>query len=417
MAHCTKVQFVVTRVNARRGWRLMGIAPLPCRGSRWLSHSYRMPTPISRSIGLDATKGAACLAIVAHHLSLYGPMPDTVWPFAPQFMAWCYDYARMAVQVFLVLGGYLAAASLAPAGVARFEAAGAQIARRFVRLSVPYAAALLVAVAVAALVRPWLNDGSVPGSPDVAQLLANALMLQDVLGQPALSAGVWYVAIDFQLYAVAVLLLALARRVSEGVQERAAWLGPLLVLVLCAASLFLFNRFSDLDAWAIYFFGAYGLGMATWWAVRSRCPGRWFFGLAVLGAVALALEFRPRILLALVASAWLAFQAVRGLGNAKAGAACLAAPLVWVGQRSYSIFLVHFSVCLSANAVFETVWPSHPFAHALGLAVAFALSIAAGALLYQLVERHAASAWQAMRWQARLLGGGSLVVALAQSPL
>lgn len=29
-------------------------------------------------------------------------------------MAWLYDYARMAVQVFLVLGGYLAAASLAP---------------------------------------------------------------------------------------------------------------------------------------------------------------------------------------------------------------------------------------------------------------------------------------------------------------
>ncbi len=346
-------------------------------------------------------------------------MPDTVWPLAPQFMAWCYDYARMAVQVFLVLGGYLAAASLAPASLARFEAAGVQIARRFVRLSVPYAAALLVAVAVAALVRPWLDGGSVPDSPNILQLLANALMLQDVLGQPALSAGVWYVAIDFQLYAVAVLLLAFARRAAGNAPQRAAWLGPLLVVFFCGASLLLFNRLVALDVWAIYFFGAYGLGMATWWAVHSRRPGLWFFGLAVLGAVALVLEFRPRILLALGTSAWLAFQAVSGLANAntKAQAACLATPLVWVGQRSYSIFLVHFSVCLAVNAVFETVWPSDPFAHALGLAIAFALSIAAGALLYQLVERHAASAWQALRWQARLLGGGTLVLALAQSPL
>ncbi|RID98107.1 acyltransferase family protein [Simplicispira hankyongi] len=369
-----------------------------------------------RSPWLDATKGAACLAIVAHHLSVYGPLSDTVRPFAPQLMAWLYDYARMAVQIFLVVGGYLAAASLAPAGVARFEAAGVQIARRFMRLAVPYAAALLTAVAAAALVRPWLDDPSVPDSPHFAQLLANALMLQDVLGQPALSAGVWYVAIDFQLYAGAVLLLALARRLSGGAAQWAAFAGKVLVVALCAASLLVFNRFAALDAWGIYFFGSYGLGMATLWAVRSSHPGRWLLALALLGGLALAVDFRLRILLALGTAAWLAWLALRAPSTRPSRAKALAAPLIWVGQRSYSVFLVHFPVCLMVNALFAYAWPGEPLVHAIGLLSAFGLSIAAGWLLYERVERHGATAWQALRWEAQLMGG-SLLVALTHGHL
>ena len=33
-------------------------------------------------------------------------MSDIAQPLAPDLMAWLYDYARMAVQIFLVLGGY-----------------------------------------------------------------------------------------------------------------------------------------------------------------------------------------------------------------------------------------------------------------------------------------------------------------------
>ena len=373
------------------------------------------PSP-DRSPWLDATKGAACLAIVAHHLAVYGPLSDTVRPFAPQLMAWLYDYARMAVQVFLVGGGYLAATSLAPSGVARFEAAGGQIARRFMRLAVPYAAALLTAVAAAALVRPWLDDPSVPDSPHLAQLLANALMLQDVLGQPALSAGVWYVAIDFQLYAGAVLLLALARRLSGGAAQWTALVGKVLVVALCAASLLVFNRFAALDAWGIYFFGSYGLGMATLWAVRSPHPVRWLLALALLGGLALAVDFRLRILLALGTAAWLAWLALRAPAACPLRRDAWATPLAWVGQRSYSVFLVHFPVCLAVNAAFFYVWPGEPLLHAIGLLAAFGLSIAAGWLLYERVERHGATAWQALRWEARLVGG-SLLVALTHGHL
>lgn len=372
------------------------------------------PTP-QRQPWLDATKGAACLAIVAHHLCAYGPLPDTLQPYAPRLVAWLYDYARMAVQVFLVIGGYLAAASLAPAGQARFGGAAEQIGRRFVRLAVPYAAALLAAVAAAALARPWLQDGSVPDSPELGQLLANALMLQDVLGEPALSAGVWYVAIDLQLYATAVLLLALARRLPGPAQQHAALAGRALVLVLCAASLLAFNRLPGLDAWGIYFFGSYGLGMATLWAVKSRRPGRWLLALAVLGTVALAVDFRARLLLALATAAWLAWLAAPGAGAERPWTRVVAAPLAWVGQRGYSIFLVHFAVLLLVNAAWVQLWPGQVLAHAAGLLVAFGLSIVAGWGLYEHVERRAASALQALRWQARFVGA-SLLMAWVRWP-
>ena len=114
-----------------------------------------MPTSTSRTPAIDMAKGLACMAIVWHHLAFYGPMSDIAQPLAPALIAWLYDYGRMAVQVFLVLGGYLAAASLAPQGVARFEHAGTAIAKRFVRLVVPYAVALVLAV----LCLPWFGLG------------------------------------------------------------------------------------------------------------------------------------------------------------------------------------------------------------------------------------------------------------------
>jgi hypothetical protein len=153
-----------------------------------------MSSSLSRTPVIDMAKGLACIAIVWHHLAFYGPMSDIAQPLAPGLIAWLYDYGRMAVQVFLVLGGYLAAASLAPQGVPRFDHAGHAIAKRFVRLVVPYAVALLLTVLVAALVRPWMEHASVPDEPTLAQLLANALLLQDIVGESALSAGVWYVA-------------------------------------------------------------------------------------------------------------------------------------------------------------------------------------------------------------------------------
>ena len=354
-------------------------------------------------------KGMACIAIVWHHLAFYGPMSDIAQPLAPGLMAWLYDYGRMAVQVFLVLGGYLAAASLAPRGVARFDHAGHTIAKRFVRLVVPYAVALLLTVLVAALVRPWMDHASVPEEPTFAQLLANALLLQDVVGEGALSAGVWYVAIDFQLFALTVLVWAGVRALPGAWARRhAAALAQGGIVLGAAASLWLFNRMAGLDMWAIYFLGTYGLGMLAFWAVRAPRPGAWLAAIVLLGGSALAFDYRGRIAVALVTALCL----VVALRSERLWSWSGVAPLVQLGQlgqMSYSVFLVHFAVCLLVNAVVSHLWPASPWPNALGMLLAFFLSLAAGRQLYLRVERHVPSWSTALRWQLGLVGAGMLV--------
>lgn len=364
-----------------------------------------MPTPHHRTPLIDTLKGLACAAVIWHHLSFYGPMSDVAQPLFPALIAWFSNHGRMAVQVFLVLGGYLAAASLAPHGVARFDSATQKIGQRFVRLVIPYAVALLLAVLASAVVRPWLNHSSVPDAPSLAQLLAHALLLQDVVGEEALSAGVWYVAIDFQLFALAVLLLAGVRHVA-GQTAQAVVLGRVLVLTGCAASLLLWNRWQQGDMWAPYFWGAYGLGMAAHWAVRAPRAAPWLLGMAVLGVAALTLEFRGRILVALLTAMGLVWALRQPWPHVLD---TLTRPWQRLGQMSYSVFLLHFSVCLLVNTVVSQLWPQSPALNALGMLAAFGLSLLAARPLYLRVERHVPHWTLALRWQAGLVGAGLLV--------
>jgi len=376
-----------------------------------------------RSAVIDSAKGLACAAIVWHHLAFYGPMSDVVRQELPDLIGWLYDDARMAVQVFLVLGGFLAAASLAPHGQARFDDPCKRIARRFVRLVVPYAVALVLAILVQAAVRPWFDHDSVSADPSLWQLLAHALLLQTVLGEESLSAGVWYVAIDFQLFALTTLLLAgasmaaAALRARWGVRALAhgwpwAMTGvQLLVVAGVAASLLVFNRDAQWDIWALYFFGAYGLGMLAFWAVQSPRPlGAWGWALlmALLVLAALVLQWRARIALAGVTALALV-PVMRQPAMARwAGWA----PLNRLGQISYSVFLVHFAVCVAVNAVASYFWPQSLAAAGLGMVLAFLLSLAAGHVLYERVERHAPTWQAALRWQAGLVGTGLLTAAV-----
>lgn len=370
-----------------------------------------MPSTTSRSNAsripvLDVLKGLACMLVVGHHLVFYGPMSDVAFPLAPGLMDWLFDYGRMAVQVFLVLGGYLAASTLAPMGVARFDHALTQVKRRFVRLSTPYLAALLLSLLVAELARNVMEHSSIPSAPSLPQLLAHVLLLQDVLGFEALSAGVWYVAIDFQLFVLAVALFSLARAWPE--RGRMPWLAPALVLGLTAASLAYFNRVPALDALALYFAGSYGLGMLAFWAGRSARPTRWLAALAVLGVVALLLDFRGRIAVALVTAL------VLGLLQASSGARSWS-PLPSVqrlGQMSYSVFLVHFPVCLLVNTVFSQYWPTQTWANAGGMVLAFALSVRCGQYLYRNVETRLVCLPSALRLQGGLLAAGLLLMGL-----
>ncbi|MDM0005058.1 acyltransferase [Variovorax sp. J22G73] len=365
---------------------------------------------------LDAAKGIACAVIVGHHLSRYGPMPAGAYTLAPDFFAWLSDQGRLAVQVFLVIAGFLAAASLAPDGTLRVERPVARILQRYGRLVMPYLAALTVCVLVAAVVRPWLDEEVVPASPTFGQLVAHGLLLQDLLGYESLSTGVWYVAIDFQLFALALALVGLPtllQRTSGAAPAalRARWMPVALVIGLAVASLALFNRNAGLDDTAFYFFGTYGLGMLVFWIGRATRFSTWQSAIALLGLVgagALAIDWRSRIATALVTALLLAVaQRRHWLSPPRWPAA--AVPLQRLGRMSYSLFLIHFPVLLAMNAAVANAGPHGAWFDAAGLVATFALSIAAAALLYRWVEARPASWRGVFTLFAALLVSGVVV--------
>lgn len=347
-----------------------------------LRHAQRLPL-------IDLLKVVASQLIVLHHLAFYGPMADHVAPLMPRVIDWLADPARMAVQVFLVVGGYLAALSLAPDGRVRMPAqVRSRLLERYLRLALPLALALLLAILAAALARSWMVHPSVPVPPSPLQFAAHLLLLQDVIGQEALSAGIWYVAIDLQLYAALLLWLALVAALLKG-SERIRRVLPWGVVMAVAWSAWCVNRDSTWDVFAPYFFAAHGLGALAAWARGSRAA-RAAFALALLSVLmGLWLEWRGRLALAaaLAVLLWAAHEvrvrlATRPSWSCPVGLNALHA----LGQISYATFLVHFPVCLVVNAVFTAFVPPHAWLQAIGVLTAWSGSVAAGALFHHVAE-------------------------------
>lgn len=341
--------------------------------------------PLKAQFGLiNLLKAGAAPLIVLHHLAFYGPMSDYVRPLLPALMDWLSGSARIAVQVFLVVSGFLAAKSLSPSGHAGHTDPLGAISRRYAKLAPPFMVATLVAAAASALAATWMTHDSISAPATLNQLSAHALLLHGVLGYPSLSAGAWYVAIDFQLYAFLVLLLWLVGRVIG--QRRLPWLMPLVVALVITLSLLYFNLDAGWDNWALYFFGSYGLGLMAWWASdRRRNPGA-VASLAVMTLLpvlaGLMIEFRSRIALALaVACVLFLWGRAKTTSNGRMWSAVNS-----MGRISYSVFLIHFPVCLLVNAAFTRFVPAEPVLQMFGVVIAWTASLAAGAVFHRLVE-------------------------------
>lgn len=334
---------------------------------------------------INLLKAGAAQLIVLHHLAFYGPMADHARPLMPALIDWLDDWARVAVQVFLVISGFLVAKSLSPQGHPGLANPLGTVWRRYAKLVPPFLVAMLLAIGASAWAGEWMTHDSISDSPELLQLGAHALLLHGVLGYESLSAGAWYVAIDFQLYVVMTLLLWLSGRLAGN--RLLPWLMPVVIVIGVSTSLLHFNRDEDWDVWAPYFFGSYGLGIVAWWASDpARRPGAVALLLAAIllpTLAALVLDFRIRIAVAL-AVAFLLF--LLGRARPTSYSSLGLSVLNGLARISYSVFLVHFPVCLVVNAAFTRFIPAQPHLQAVGMLIAWGASLAAGVAFFRWVE-------------------------------
>lgn len=299
-----------------------------------------------RSHLMDGLRVVAAHVIVLHHLASYGPLASSFQHASPWLSDVLYNYGRFATQVFFVMAGFLAAQALSAPYVPSLTQ---RLVKRYVRLMPLFLLAILGVALIVAWLRPWIDQDWLTEPPTVWQWVTHALLIQDLVGQPSMTVGAWYVAIDFQLFA---LLNVLAWGVWRLGASRGVVLVP--VTLLCLASQWYFNRDPAWDRWALYFFESYGLGallaLTLHGTPHEQRSARYVLLFCMASAVVAGLAFpRPRLLLSVAVCLTLWW----GVKRLHPSARCSA----WLRRHSdtsYSLFVTHFMPLVAANAAWIT---------------------------------------------------------------
>ncbi|MBY4596911.1 acyltransferase family protein [bacterium BD-1] len=300
---------------------------------------------MNRSAVIDTIKALASQVIVLHHLSLYTPMTDWIAMAWPRLVEFIEEDGRLAVQPFLVIGGFLAAQSVSKQ---RGEAIAPLIWKRYLRLA-PQLGVALILVVLATL---WLgselsNEDWLSPLPSIGVFLAHLFFLQDVLGIPSMSAGAWYVAIDMQLFGLFVMLAHVAHKFERPLSESFA---PAIVAIATMASIHVFSREPALDVWAIYYLSAYGLGALVAWSRDSSRARRWLVVTVVLLLLDWFSDPRARPALALITS-----FSLHALSHIKwhHTVSFIRKGIQYLSDVSYSMFVSHFAVIIIVSGLWE----------------------------------------------------------------
>lgn len=371
-----------------------------------------MPEP-ARYLTLDAWRGIACLLVVVSHSTLF--LVHTARPDAGGAGEWLVQLTgRMTVGVplFFVISGYCIAAA-ADSARRRGSGVGRYFARRFRRIYPPYWAAVALAMLFAFAVEravPGLVSGPfgpvavVPDPASVAPLQwLGSLTLTEtwrplaVPDPPELQVlgPAWTLCYEEQFYAVTgVLLLVAGRRFFAGVAAVTAVVFVGVVLGWGGASV----KGTFLDGrWLMF---AAGVGV-YWAAAGGRGHGRVVAVAALLLAgagyacrdldvlldqrlfspLADGKELLPACLFALA----LLVLRRRDARTADSGPG---RALGAVGRYSYSLYLVHYPICLAVGhlayrAGVTGAWPTL----LVVVPVCVSLSVAAGRAFHAAVER------------------------------
>ena len=362
------------------------------------------------------------LAIAVFHIWWYEPAP---YP-ALESAHWIFDEAflkiRAGVQVLLVISGFVIAYTLRNTWVTPVEILSFA-ARRLVRLVPTYWVTIAFVILVDAACRNFLGLASpVDGHLSPLRISAHLAFLQDIFGHDALSAGMWTICIEMQFYLVAIIGWGVAQHAFRRPvmnEPRPSTLAILIVFVPVALmSLFYWRTLDSTSPWVIHFAWMFFMGMITWWTLDRTVPVPAY---AVIVSIALLdlifdAKCRHEILTSLTNTSWgtpmeieiESWRYENSVVLATALAIFLAGRrqslhswlnwrwLQYLGRISYSLYLIHFSVCHIVTTAGWKYFGNSPTSVQAAIILFFSLiaSLLAAHILYVFVEAPSVS-WAA----------------------
>ena len=291
--------------------------------------------------------------------------------------------------MFFVISGFVLPWSLWRARYT-LRSFGRFVARRVVRLDPPYLVSVLLVLALAAAA-PLLPEGSTrsPITPiDVALHLG---YVNAFFNDRWLNPVYWTLAIELQWYLLVGLVMPLIA--SESARTRALAIG-----VLCAAALLPDHPDAPLRSIIVPFLGFFVLGVGAFHRRAGLLSRRGLAMVIVAGGAVAAYRVGP--LSAAIGTATTVLIAEVDMRPAA---------LLWLGELSYSLYLVHSPV--------STPFLRYAVVHDLGIGGRYAMMAAGGAaslgaawLMSRYVERPAQALASRIRYSRRpslaLVGGG-----------
>jgi peptidoglycan/LPS O-acetylase OafA/YrhL len=334
-----------------------------------------------RARDIDGLRALAVLAVVAYHVGVYAPWERLV---SPALVAAFRDYSRSpltlgshGVDLFFILSGfclsYPALARRHAGETVRFDVAR-YLARRVVRVYPPFvcAAALCVALSYALLQAGIALPYCLSPDLSAANIVQNLLFLDNNISR--LNTSFWTLALEFRWYLVFPLALALYCRAPRA----------LVACALAAYAAYHFTAFRALDLAMLPLF-LFGI-VAADLRVRGVRTLKFAVGAIVVGAVVGTLATQAYGPFTQRNPGWhlAAFGLVLLANDLTALRKVLSiAPLVLVGEISYSVYLVHEP----AIALFER-WEPTAVPAALPVLLAPLVALALGVAFWFAIERH-----------------------------
>jgi peptidoglycan/LPS O-acetylase OafA/YrhL len=318
------------------------------------STKNRPQSAVSQLPSLTALRGLAALWVVLfHYTALYFPRLDITGHSS------LIGKGYLAVDLFFMLSGFVMTHVYYRAFCASVkENYRSFLVARIARLYPLHVVVLLLFVATALLASllAYVSTGTAEGIPltgtrSLAAAIANLFMLQGLSAEHlSWNYPSWSISVEFMAYLAFPLILPMVWRASGRVKF-------LLLLVVCAAlSLFAYLSGGDFNQWGgplvlLRCLPEFLLGALIYSAYRAGLWSDWFaadaVALVALAVAVLCLHLRAPDLLIVALFPLLVLAAVGNTGNV--ARAINTAPLVWLGEISYSLYLIHGFVQYAAT--------------------------------------------------------------------
>lgn len=348
---------------------------------------------------IDLLRGASALAIVLFHVRInlwvgwkeiqLHPSAYSALDRATAYLSVATPFFGAAVMLFFLVSGFCVHFAYA-AGERPFQL-GPYAKRRFFRIYPPYLAIVAVTLIVQQIVSIISNVNSSPW-PDVVETIFMVqnygLSIKQIFGNISL----WSLPVEAELYLVYPLFLYFS--LSYGYKKTLFFIG-LVSGIAFALSL----RFGDnigllhfsrnfLLYWIIWCGGAF---LAE--AIKSERLPRWtvvhfiiMWGLAGVGVLS-SLKHLPANAQSLLWASFYFMLMLWGLSNPKIGnwPKQVMVPLLWIGQLSYSLYLIHMPFFLLCGTLWQHQFGGKP-ANFLVTLIFAGLSLLPAFLFYRYIE-------------------------------